>query len=125
METKPDSNSHHSLYIFLFLLMIVIIAVSASLLILKKQKIKQATAEQASISMALSYFIQDCGRLPTKKEGIKALLINPKIRGWNGPYVGIGKNTKFADPWGTTYQFRVIKGKIQVQSAGPDKKFGT
>jgi hypothetical protein len=46
-------------------------------------------ATQASlflIGYALASFARDCGRYPTFDEGLMALLTNPGVKGWSGPY---------------------------------------
>jgi len=35
----------------------------------------------------LSGFRSDCGRAPTEKEGLKALIDNPGLKCWGGPYL--------------------------------------
>jgi hypothetical protein len=39
-----------------------------------------------TIAEALALFFTDCGRYPTEEEGLAALLANPGITGWQGPY---------------------------------------
>lgn len=39
-----------------------------------------------TIAEALALFYADCGRYPTEEEGLGALLRNPGLDAWRGPY---------------------------------------
>ena len=90
---------------------------------------RQARAAQdvALLSAALDVFCRDTGRLPTKEEGLAALVMPPPAtRGWRGPYL----KRLPADPWGLPYSYRLRAGhdgatRGEAVSAGPDGKFGT
>jgi general secretion pathway protein G len=47
-------------------------------------------AELATLDDGLQDFFADVGRLPTEGEGLAALVADPGIAGWDGPYVGGG-----------------------------------
>lgn len=53
---------------------------------------------------ALGLFRFDVGRYPTSSEGLTALLQNPGIDNWAGPYLDKASLPK--DPWGREYQYR-------------------
>ncbi len=44
------------------------------------------------------------GRFPTSIEGLKALVVNSGIDGWQGPYVEA--ETNLSDPWGRPFRYR-------------------
>lgn len=77
-----------------------------------------ARRELIVLQAALARFALDCKRYPDAGEGLAALLNNPGLFGWKGPYVTLLRN----DPWGRPYLYRPdadIQGGIIV-SAGPD-----
>jgi general secretion pathway protein G len=55
---------------------------------------------------ALDRFEVDCGRFPTAGEGLSALVQNPGIAGWKGPYWEEG----FPDRWGGTWRYENTRG---------------
>lgn len=75
------------------------------------------------LGQALDQFRLDTGRYPTSKEGLKALMKNPGIKGWDGPYL---KGEIPMDPWGRTYIY-ISPGKhgdYDLFSLGEDGKPG-
>ena len=55
------------------------------------------------LKAALEEFRKDCGRYPTTKEGLSALVECPAgIRGWKGPYV---RDRVPCDPWGQPIRY--------------------
>ncbi|OGV58947.1 MAG: hypothetical protein A2283_01690 [Lentisphaerae bacterium RIFOXYA12_FULL_48_11] len=83
-------------------------------------------AQLRAITQALSLYITDCESPPSERMGLNALLINPGLTNWRGPYL-IGAHNIFDinDPWGRQFRYRLINSKLEVVSAGPDKKFDT
>jgi general secretion pathway protein G len=69
-----------------------------------KSKVKAAKAQIEMFSTALDSFKLDTGRYPTTEEGLKALIKNPGIKGWDGPYLKKKKIPK--DPWGNKYIYK-------------------
>jgi type II secretion system protein G len=65
----------------------------------------------------------DCGALPPQSTGLQALVVNPGISGWRGPYLS-GRKIPL-DPWGHPYRYQVLNEKPVIDSAGPDGVFGT
>lgn len=89
-----------------------------------KAKREYVHASIKNITTACDMFNIDCGRYPTEQEGLGALVRNPGIDGWRGPYIG-GENG-LPDPWGTPLRLASHTGKVcRVLSAGPDKLFGS
>lgn len=114
------------------LLVIVIIGVLAGALVVslsgRSQEARLTRAQSdisAKLSLALDLFEQDCGRFPTTEEGLEALVTDPGINGWKGPYLRGGLKP---DPWGTPYSYSHDSDdatQYEVSSAGPDLQFGT
>ncbi len=54
-------------------------------------------------------FYEDTGRFPSEAEGLLALVNDPTVVGWAGPYVGNGAGDPAVevttDAWGTVYQY--------------------
>ena len=66
-------------------------------------------------------FMIDAGRYPTQHEGLGALVANPGIGKWEGPYLK-SKGVP-VDPWGHPYQYRMpgTDGRdYDLYSLGPD-----
>ncbi|HYK91912.1 MAG TPA: type II secretion system major pseudopilin GspG [Acidobacteriota bacterium] len=53
---------------------------------------------------ALQLFRYDTARYPTTAEGLDALIINPGLTSWRGPYISRQEIPK--DPWGRSFLYR-------------------
>ncbi len=71
---------------------------------LSKGKANIAKVQVADLEGALGLFRFDVGRYPTTAEGLNALLENPGLDNWSGPY--LTKSSLPKDPWGHEYQYR-------------------
>jgi general secretion pathway protein G len=91
------------------LVVIVIIGLLAALvgprLFPKLGKGKQAAAKAQIelLGQALDQFRLDVGRYPTTQEGLSALVVNPGIEKWDGPYL---KKAVPNDPWDRPYNYQ-------------------
>ncbi|GEM_PF-1282991 len=84
---------------------------------------KKAREDFWGFEAAIKQFFKDTGRIPTRQEGLKVLLENEGIEGWNGPYLAPSSN--LLDPYGHPYQYRVKKTPrgsryIEIRSVGVD-----
>lgn len=114
------------------LLVVVIIGVLAGVLATRlsgrSQEARIARAQsdiRGSLSLALDLFEQDIGRYPTTDEGLDALVVDPGIEGWKGPYLRTGLKP---DPWGVPYEYSIsyeTPHLYELRSAGPDRQLGT
>lgn len=68
-----------------------------------KGKQSAAKAQIELLGQALDQFRLDTNRYPITSEGLNALLINPEISGWDGPYLKKGVPN---DPWGRPYNYQ-------------------
>lgn len=77
-------------------------------------------------------FYDDTGRFPTELEGLTALVSDPGVSGWAGPYVGSSEGDPTVavttDEWGSTYQYDLDPttnpagvAQAVVVSAGSDR----
>jgi len=94
-----------------------------------KKGSKKADEDFKVFEVALRQYYQDTGSFPTKEQGgLKALLKNPGIEGWNGPYVD--PNSNFMDPYGKQPYFyhvkKTPKGNVYVEifSMGLERPIG-
>lgn len=91
------------------IVVMVILGLLAALVaptLFKKVGKGKTTAARTQIELfgqALDSFRLDTGRYPTTAEGLEALVENPGIDGWDGPYLkkGVPK-----DPWNRPYQYQ-------------------
>ncbi len=112
------------------LIVIVILGMLAALVAprlmgkLGKSKRQIAKTQIEMLSTALDAFKLDVGRYPTTEEGLKALIENPGIEGWDGPYLKKKKIPK--DPWGRDYIYRCPgeHGDYDLFSYGADGRPG-
>ena len=93
------------------------------------REISIAVFDIAAFDMALKMYRMDAKTYPSTQQGLKALVEKPVIppepkRYRNGGYISELKK----DPWGNDYFYlnpAEHGGKIDIFSAGPDKKPGT
>jgi general secretion pathway protein G len=88
---------------------------------------KQTTA-RAQIELlgaGLDQYRLDVGSYPPSSLGLEALVRNPNLSNWNGPY--LKKNAIPLDPWGRPYQYRCCPGEhgeYDLWTEGADGKPG-
>jgi len=80
-----------------------------------------AEREVDVLRIASERFRTDCRRYPTTQEGLDALLHDPGLPGWRGPYIKLLR----PDPWKTPYVYKEENGLITLLSCGPDRLDGT
>jgi len=81
----------------------------------------KARKEVDVLNTALDLFHSDCGRFPSQTEGLVALVRDPGVSNWGGPYVNLVK----PDPWQTRYIYQTDGANARASSAGPDRTPGT
>lgn len=70
---------------------------------LGKGKQAAAKAQIELLGQALDQFRLDVGRYPTTQEGLNALVTNPGLERWDGPYL---KKDVPKDPWDRPYHYQ-------------------
>jgi general secretion pathway protein G len=82
-----------------------------------------AKAQIELLGQALDQFRLDTGRYPTTSEGLNALMVNPGVENWDGPYL---KKAVPNDPWGKpfNYQSPGSHGDYDLLSYGADASPG-
>lgn len=75
------------------------------------------------LAEALGRYHFHTGLYPDAAQGLAALVRNPRVPKWNGPYI----NQLRGDPWGTPYIYEppVSNALPVVLSCGPDRRRGT
>jgi ferric-dicitrate binding protein FerR (iron transport regulator) len=84
---------------------------------------KKAEEDFKVYEAAIVQFFRDAQATPAADAGLEALLNDPGVGGWKGPYLAAGSN--LLDPYGRPYKWLVKKspaGKdvYEVRSGGPD-----
>jgi len=87
-----------------------------------KAKVTQLQIEQLGNALALYRF--DIGQYPATAAGLEALIEDPGIENWSGPY--LEKRVLPKDSWGREYQYRAPGdyGDYDLWSWGADGKEG-
>lgn len=114
----------------IFMWVLVSMAILAGKLMLTKvdpgeirtpNRSQKTRGELRVVRTALEWFRADCKRYPTDEEGLKALVRDPGVPGWQGHYIdGLPP-----DLWGSQFQYSVTGGVVRLFSMGPDRKTGT
>jgi general secretion pathway protein G len=84
-----------------------------------------ARAQVELLGAALDQYSLDTGTYPPSSIGLEALIRNPNVPGWNGPY--LKKNVIPVDPWGNPYGYKCCPGdhgEYDLWSEGADGKPG-
>jgi general secretion pathway protein G len=135
MKTNLNKNAR-AFTLMELLLVITIISVLAAVVLPRffgrSQDAKISAASQTIVGtfgIALDMFEQDTGKYPSSDEGLNALVSDPGIRGWRGPY--IQSVTIPPDPWNAQYLYAypsdltASETMYDIISAGPDGSPGT
>jgi len=90
-----------------------------------QSKTVAARAQIELLGAALDQYSLDIGSYPPSSIGLEALVRNPNLANWNGPY--LKKNAIPPDPWGNPYQYKCCPGdhgEYDLWSDGADGKPG-
>ena len=131
-----NSRKRNGFTLIELLLVITIISVLAAVVVPRffgrSQQARIVAARQTIVGtfgIALDLFEQDTGRYPRSDEGLAALVDNPQVNNWTGPYL---KTTNIPlDPWSNEYKYNYpseltsSEFLYDIISAGPDGVFGS
>ena len=84
-----------------------------------------ARAQIELLGSALDQYSLDTGSYPPGSLGLQALVQNPSVAGWGGPY--LKKNAIPLDPWGNPYNYKCCPGdhgEYDLWSDGADGRPG-
>jgi general secretion pathway protein G len=73
-----------------------------------QSRVAAARAQIELLGAALDQYRLDIGSYPPASVGLDALVRNPNVPNWAGPY--LKKNAVPADPWGHPYKYRCCPG---------------
>jgi general secretion pathway protein G len=84
---------------------------------------KTAAVQIKDLQQAADLYRLDIGRYPTNGEGLDALVSNPDVSGWNGPYL---RGSLPEDPWGNPYRYEAPGryAEVDIFSYGADNAPG-
>jgi len=126
---KQRVGSQSGFSLMELLIVMVILGLIASLVgpklfgKLGKAQQKAAKTQIEMLLTALDAFRLDVGRYPSQEEGLAALVTNPGIEKWDGPYL---KKAVPNDPWGNPYTYRIPgeHGELDIYTYGQDNQPG-
>ena len=81
-----------------------------------QSKTVAARAQIELLGAALDQYSLDVGTYPPSSVGLEALVRNPNVANWNGPY--LKKNAIPLDPWGNPYQSSAVRGTTANTTSG-------
>jgi general secretion pathway protein G len=73
-----------------------------------QSKVATARTQIELLGAALDQYRLDIGTYPAAGAGLQALVQNPNVAAWNGPY--LKKPAVPSDPWGRPYQYKGTAG---------------
>ncbi|MFZ4602924.1 MAG: type II secretion system major pseudopilin GspG [Caulobacterales bacterium] len=106
------------------LVVIVIISLIAAVMTpallsqLSRARAKAARLQLDTVAEALVLYRDDTGRFPSSAEGLNALLVNPALDGWMGPYVKSKRSIE--DPWGRPLRLSANGAALTLGTLGAD-----
>jgi general secretion pathway protein G len=110
MPKPVSSNRREAAFTLIELLVVVVIlAILAGAAVqmvggqADKAKYSVAKSNLAALKNCLERFRQDVGRYPDTDEGLQALVIDPGLDGWDGPYYS---KITILDPWQREFIYR-------------------
>ena len=125
MRFAPRSQSGFSLMEILIVVGIIaaIMAFAASQIFGGRDQanVRLATTQLESLAAKVEQYRMDTGQMPSN---LDALVTNPGVGGWLGPYVRNAKDLN--DPWGRPLQIRTpgTNGEFELISLGSDGQPG-
>jgi len=128
-NTIGRENRQRGFSLIELLIVMVILGLLASLVgprmfgKLGMAKQKTAKTQIEMLMSALDSYRLDVGEYPSSQEGLDALVQNPGVEGWAGPYLAKAVPN---DPWGNPYYYENPgqHGEVDIYSYGADGQPG-
>ena len=89
-----------------------------------KSRQSQAKHQIGIFKGAIDMYRLDTGNLPSTSHGLQALISNPGVDGWDGPYLDDNKLPD--DPWNNPYSYKTpgVNRDYEIISYGKNKAPG-
>jgi general secretion pathway protein G len=91
-----------------------------------KARIGTAQQQIKNFASGIDLFMMDTGSYPSTEQGLNALITDPGVQGWRGPYLEPAVVRE--DPWGSQYIYRFPGEKNtsgpDISSPGPNRAAG-
>jgi len=105
----------------LYSLLLILIGLTAVCIIpAGSVRFTAARIQLEGFNKALEKYRLDCGDYPDSSTGLKALVSNSGVLGWNGAYI----RGPLRDPWNRPFLYEVTGGVAIVRTLGADGKPG-
>lgn len=88
----------------------------------KTARVHQTEMAFGQIRSSMQMYRMHNSKYPTQEQGLVALIDNPGIKTWRGPYC---EPELLKDAWGNEIQFESDGRKVRFTSAGEDEQVGT
>jgi general secretion pathway protein G len=80
------------------------------------------TVQLEAFARAVERYREDCREYPSARDGLNALVVDPGVERWSGPYL---RQNIPLDPWGRPYIYLLSAGSApEILSYGADGKPG-
>lgn len=107
------------LVVLVILGLLATIAVPQVMGYLDRSRTDTAALQVKRLSSVLDLYRLDVGRYPTEDEGLQALVRDPGVAKWRGPYLEVDEG--LIDPWGTPYLYETTgERSFRIVSLGAD-----
>ncbi len=126
IEPAPSSKKFKAVLVAEVTIAILIVLILAALILPRTMTQERSghakePSDIAMIKSALNRFRLAQDRFPTDSEGLAALIRNPDIKGWQGPFL----EEEPRDRWGRPYRYRYLgNDDVAVFSYGADGQLG-
>lgn len=89
----------------------------------QESSVMRALRQVDTLAVALGRYRFHTGAFPTAEQGLAALVRDPHVPKWDGPYISLLRS----DPWGTPYAYAppADGGLPALSSCGPDRQAGS
>ncbi len=124
MKTTKQSDGFTLMEVIIAVAIVSIMAGALAPVIYHEINMARSAATSRELDLlkdGLLDFYEDTGRFPAEAEGLAALVTDPGVTGWRGPYIGSGQDDPLTaavtDPFGRAYLYDLDPTVDPVNSA--------